>query len=225
MFSFRKIMALCLTCCVSGAVAVASVSPQIEQAKKILVAEKAQWAYVQKTLGDSGLSMDKMHAWMRGYPMVAGSLAVIASLIAFYVPFLLMDKMLNIEERIDSLKQRFDMCCQLYLPGEMLLCLIGMVAILAGTVIPAGIAGIVTGDGLNGWLKKESSTALHGLVAEWPKHREKFPRVLYKIFDDFHEYWCRAQLKPYGSLLPINDQQAAKLIEGLMVLSTVAQIA
>ena len=148
----RKIVALGLTCCFSGAIVAESLPPQIEQVRKALIAEKEQWVYVHKVLGTSGLqpTMDKMHAWMRKYPTVAEGLAVISGFAAASLMALFLDKIAK------SLENRENAALQQHLIGERILCIVDMFAIVSAVVI----AGCGTWACLDAWLGKEPSVVI-----------------------------------------------------------------
>jgi hypothetical protein len=191
----RKIVALSLACCISGVAAMASVPPQVEQAKKILVAEKEQWAYVQKTLTDelqvAPNSTHKFDAWCKYHPVSSGFINSTAGVIAGIM--------------VGGLFAYGTGGC------DTPVIIVGALVAIAASTATAIIQGRL--------LEFPPATCLHALksfIHKWPEHRDKVPYMLQNMFDDLY----KQQLKS-----DITMQQAQKLVEGIMALSMVAQIA
>jgi hypothetical protein len=213
----RKIVALSLVCCVSGAMAAASLSPQVEQAKKILVVEKEQWAYVQKAFADelqvSPYLTHKTDLWCKHHPVLPTALVSIASLmLGVFIGFKCFDGVKTLVNDKDAwLNKSYgnwgkdDICA-------------AIAGITIGLIVAFGIPGIYTlySAQISEWSLAACLDAVKSFVHKWPEHREKVPHMLQNMFDDLY----KQQLKS-----DITVQQAQKLVEGIMALATVAQIA
>ncbi|MFA6262947.1 MAG: hypothetical protein WC630_00720 [Candidatus Babeliales bacterium] len=210
MFSFtRNLMALGLICCLSSATATASLPPQVEQAKKILIAEKEQWAYVQKALTDEAqvsphYQIGNNERWVKHHP-------AIMILLSLFWGFVAGGNCMGAYLLISTKAFGLDICNTNN----------NWIALCIGIIILGITSNALTKSFAQSpeWDPAVCQDALKSFLPKWSEHREKVPYTLQGLFDGLYD-----QQKSNGKLA-INDQQAQKLVEGIMALSMVAQIA
>ncbi len=221
MYNFvrKVIVAFVLAGGVSGAFAAENLPPQVEQIKKVLLAEKEQWAYVQKVLQLSKFQpkLDKMHVWMRNNPIAPKALAWGCGLGFFALMLLFADKC-GFDGAMENLDNRRALFFGAGLYAEVIVCFVAMAVLFCALLAAAGGA-FVLGDFVYFWLEQKPDviTTLQVFVVEWQKHREKFPSVLRTIFDNLH-----AQQKDNCDL-PIDDYHVLKLVQEVAALAAAAQ--
>jgi hypothetical protein len=200
-FASKMVMILSLLCWHSKAVVAEGLPPQVEQLKKILVTEKAQWAYIEKVFGekleehsDQGYGL-----WFKHHPIPATAVHVLlgvgsSTVVSFAAGIVL--AVCGVEVN-------------------------GINAFLTATCICVAIeAALVALTRYFAQLPEFSPVtclqAFESFISKWPAHREKVPHMLQIMFDDMYKQRSNEDF---------SAQRAQKLVEGIMALSAVAQLA
>jgi hypothetical protein len=176
----------------------------------ITVTELKKWAYVQKALSDelqlSQTKLNKAGAWLREHRAMKACIGTGAGALML----LGCDYLLNC-----ALKEEADTA--LITKNSSAHRAVTVLCYVAGSLVSVFIATY-----LDSLLEQKTATAakaLKSFVQKWPEHREKVPQVVQILGDELY-----AQRKSNGAL-KIIDQQALKLVEGILALSVVTQLA
>ncbi|MFA5306206.1 MAG: hypothetical protein WC365_02040 [Candidatus Babeliales bacterium] len=201
MYNFLRkiIVAFILVGCTSSAVAAASLPPQVEQVKKILAAEKEQWAYIEKVFGeklaensDQGCSL-----WFKRNPISAIVAHVLLSVGGGIVAAPTAAIVMAVCDVEANMKNTL------------------LAAICIGVVIEAALATLTRYFAeLPEFSPSTCSHAFESFISKWPAHREKVPHMLQGMFDDMYKQRANQDF---------SAQQAQRIVEGIMAFAQAAQ--